>query len=198
MLYSNQSLFFGLPASDFDQALLWRGDSQRRAFSDEAIMPAWSWSSTNSAVKRWPYLFLGALVSWSICIKNSLGEVTLVLAEAKTSPETWLEWKPDFTCQTFCPQFAMAIAWSKSCIEAEEPFRTLYNNEYTIEELQTELCALWPTYEHFWDAAFANPATLNGPLLPGTLVGRVQLKQFSVARHQKPRVKECSECVSQW
>jgi hypothetical protein len=162
------------------------------------IMPAWSWSSTNSPVKRWPYSFLGALVSWSICKKSSTGEAKLVLAEAKNSPETWLEWKPEFTCQTFCRQLAMALAWSKHCIEAEEPFRRLYSNEYTIQELQTELCALWPTYEHFWNSAFPRPATmtaklknnLNIALLPGTLFGRVQLKRYSVTRHEN-----CNKCI---
>ena len=202
-LYSNQPLHFGLPASDFDQALLWRGHSQNRRFSDKVTIPAWSWSSTNSGVQRWPYLFLGALVSWSICVENTLGEGELVLAEAKSSPETWLEWKPEFTCQTFCPQLAMAIAWSKECIEAEEPFCRLYNDEYTIQELQTELCALWPTYEHFWDTAFPKTATmtatfqsdLDGTLLPGMLIGRVQLKQFTVTRHDKPCFKECNDCI---
>jgi hypothetical protein len=202
-LYSGQDLFFGLPASDFDQALLWRGHSQPRSLHDKVVIPAWSWGSTNSAIQRWPYLFLGALVSWSICIENSSGEVELKLAEAKSSPETWLDWKPEFTCQNICPQLAMTIAWIKGCIETEKPFRKLYHDEYTIQELQTELCTLWPTYQHFWNSALPKPATmsaqvnrdLNDALLPGMLVGRVQLKQFSVTRHKNSRVEGCNECI---
>ena len=42
-LYSGQDLFYGLPASDFDQALLWRGHSRPRSLSDEVtrvVIPA--------------------------------------------------------------------------------------------------------------------------------------------------------------
>ena len=202
-LYPNQPLHFGLPASDFDQALLWRGCSHYRlTIDEEIILPAWSWSSTNSVVKRWPYLFLGTLVSWSVCNRNSSGELEVVLAEAMFSPETWLDWKPEFTCQTICPQLAMAIAWSKHSIEAEEPFRQLRNDDYTIHELQKELCALWPTYEDFWNAAFGNTAMLtsqlntdlNGTLQVGMLVGRVQLKKFPITRHEEPGAKDLNQC----
>ena len=97
----------------------------------------------------------------------------------------------------------MAIAWIKGCIETEKPFRKLDDNKDTIQDLQTKLCTFWPTYQYFWDTAFPKPAPmsaqvnrdLNDALLPGMLVGRVQLKQFPVTRHEKPRVEGCTECI---
>ena len=200
-LYPNQPLYFGLPTSDFDQALLWRGHSRPRLAGDGAIVPAWSWSSIKSVVKRWPYHFLGTLVSWSICVENSSGALEAVPTEARFSPETWSDWEAEFVCQTFCPQLAMAIAWSKHSIEAEQPFREL-RNDYTIQELQTELRSLWPTYEDFWKAAFANTTTivpqcasnLNATLQAGMLIGRVQLKQFTITRHEEPERNDPIAC----
>ena len=204
-LYAERAVYFGLPAADFDQALLWRAHDglQHRRSSPDVMLPGWSWSCTKSGIQRWQHLFLGTVVSWRICVEHPTeGSPILKCIIADHPPETWLAWKPEFACQTLCPQLSMALAW-KDCIETEGPFQDARSTMLTLSDLHEKLQDSWPTYKDFWNAAFERspssssdiPPNISFALKPGMLIGRVQLKHFPIHLHDQVRAKDCTDCI---
>ncbi|KAI1426759.1 HET-domain-containing protein [Xylaria sp. FL1777] len=145
-LYKTNLGIYGLPETDFDQALLWYCETKQMPKMDNNRFPSWSWASVSEIVTaptiryyregftiRYYYEgFLGPLVQWSY--KGQNGELKTVRSRnslhSRDRPCTlderfnWIKHslppdepaKPDINAQAH-----ILVAWWKGCIEPAVP-----------------------------------------------------------------------------
>ncbi|KAI1737653.1 HET-domain-containing protein [Xylaria scruposa] len=127
-LYKANLGIYGLPETDFDQALLWYCKTEQMPKTDNNSFPSWSWASVSKIVTA-PTIqfnegFLGPLVQWSY--KDQNGELKTVRSwnslhsrdrnteDTQNTRDT--HDKPDTNAQAH-----LLVAWWKGCIEPAVP-----------------------------------------------------------------------------
>ena len=114
-LYDGGSSIYGLPEADFDQAMLWHGDTKRRLTVVVNNFPSWSWASVAGVVTAPETLlgtegFLGTLVQWYYQDRN--GVLKHVISKNSLLPRKY----PDTGAQAY-----ILVAWWKGCVEPTVP-----------------------------------------------------------------------------
>lgn len=182
-LYGGDSLIFGLPLNDFDEALLWGADSVARESRDmeNLIIPSWTWASVRcrvyAEVQSWN--FCGTLVQWSVCTESE-GQLSHLPIKVRGTPSMWSEQEDD-TRTKFSPQLYLAVAWAQNCIRGRLPTSLQSASSSTFAELDASAKSNWTSYSSFcddqcplWIDSNRVPTGVTTQLKPGVLVGRAQ------------------------
>ncbi|KAJ3564682.1 hypothetical protein NPX13_g7757 [Xylaria arbuscula] len=121
-LYKTKLGIYGLPETDFDQALLWYCKTEQMPKMDSSF-PSWSWASVSEIVTapiiRFQQGFLGPLVQWWYKDRNR--ELKIVRSKNSlhcrdTRGTKGTRDKPDTNAQAH-----LLVAWWKGCIEPAIP-----------------------------------------------------------------------------
>lgn len=160
MLYGFQGVFksiygsldqfvHGLPAADFDLALLWDVETLSTAdLCRSPDLPSWSWACVKGRIKEDPICsFIASVARWNTWDQH-YGHRPIL---AKGTNDGALD-------RSFSPIHAWA-AWASGCIETPLPPDLQAPSDFSL--LQEKLLRRWPTYEHYWLDAFAT----SGPWL---------------------------------
>ncbi|KAI0411374.1 HET-domain-containing protein [Xylaria grammica] len=196
-LYKTDLGIYGLPETDFDQALLWYCKTEQMPKMNKNSFPSWSWASVSGIITA-PTIyynegFLGPLVQWSY--KDQNGELKIVRSRNSLHPRDTQDTrnKPDTNAQAH-----LLVAWWKGCIEPAVP-------EDVKQELEkyspaSEKCAIceskiaqrWPDLEEVWKSIESARNSgirdtqylaerLSVELQPGVLLTRAQTAYFKVS-----------------
>ncbi|KAJ4389569.1 hypothetical protein N0V93_007040 [Gnomoniopsis smithogilvyi] len=165
LLYGSLDQYvWGLPASDFDNALLWRIESLDPVYN-ELNEP--SWNGTPRHTKRGVHL-----ASWSWVHRSGRTNLESGLPEVLASVARWhvwdnvrglqpvvtdgLKWNHDKDATIHA-----WTAWSAGCIETPLPAEMTHSKD--LLPLRERLPREWPSYQDYWRDAFATPATWITP-----------------------------------
>lgn len=159
-IYAEGHLFhFGLPESQFDQAILWFCNCQWSDCHDdrrrccEQTTPSWSWGSITCNISLL-YLdlapFCMTLVRWVLYEDRMSGmnpipvpgETHCSELEATDEPSTWRKWRD--LQKGVCPQLFLALAMKEGCIQSKKPCVDLERDSFP--DLQAQFTSQWPTY----------------------------------------------------
>lgn len=160
LLYGSLDQFvWGLPAVDFDKALVWTTESLH-PWSNEFNEPRWR--GTPRIPKRGVHL-----ASWSWV--SASGRTTLEnnLPGIFSSVARWYHWDNDSGLRPVVndglawnqredPIIHAWEAWHMGCIET--PMPADLQDSASLMCLQEKLSQKWPTYQDYWREAFAAPA----------------------------------------
>lgn len=180
------SFYYGIPESQFDQALLWICDgfnlddsNNRYTRSCAQKTPSWSWGSV-----RWPVGFMEpehfsmALVKW-ILYTNGRSGVRAKMIKAADEPHRWRNWEnyrqPDGKREGSCPQLFLALAAREGCFENEIPCSIPATDSFP--SLRKRFTKRWPKYTDAYSELLEhNPR--ESPRFDGVLYTRAQSASF--------------------
>lgn len=160
LLYGSLDQFvWGLPAVDFDKALVWSTESLDPWY-DEFNEP--SWRGTPRIPKRGVHL-----ASWSWVSTSGRTAFDTNLPGHFSSVARWYHWDNDRGLRLVVndgltwdekkdPSIHAWAAWHMGCIETPMPadLRDLTSLIYLREKVSQK----WPTYQDYWREAFSGPA----------------------------------------
>lgn len=138
-----ENYVYGHPCGAFDQWLLWYpygGNSKLQPSVEGTVFPTWSWSSMTKDLlfcdlKR--FIFCGPLTSWEYSTTTGFRDIRA------TSPRNLADrWRQ-----------GIAIAWMTGCIASK--FSARPATEMGFLEYVEYLSERWPSFEDFWNEAFA-------------------------------------------
>lgn len=203
-LYGDDSLIFGLPHKDFDQALLWEAldtyaVAREGRDAENLVLPSWTWASVKCQAYRSlrvGSLFCGTLVQWSVCTESE-EQPTLLPIKARGEP---LRWKKEGLHNRAepSPHLYLTVAWIQNCIRGNLPPSLQSARNRTFAELDASAQSQWPNYSSFcedqcslWIDVNGVPASITAQLKPGDLVGRVLTAFLTIITTSGPYGNEC-------
>lgn len=203
-LYGGDSLIYGLPHDNFDQALLWQpidpnsGAREGQSIGN-SVLPSWTWASVKcqaSGSGNADSIFCGTLVQWSVCTESE-EQPTLLHLKARGAPSMWSK-EGLHHREGISPHLCLAVAWIQNCIQGSLPPSLESSRSMTFAELDASAQSQWPNYVSFCEDQCPLPIDANGvpasvttQLKPGDLVGRVLTALLTIITTSGPNGNEC-------